>query len=73
MIGYKKVHCLLWPFVFIWNLVAYIVMLTGRLIAVILGLVLLLVGVILSFTLVGACVGVPLAVLGLLMVIRGLW
>jgi len=73
MIDYKKTHWLLWPFAFVWNLVAYILMLTGRFTAVILGLVFIIVGVVLSVTVVGACVGVPLALLGLLLAIRGLW
>lgn len=73
MIDYKKTHWLLWPFVFIWNLVAYILMLTGRFTAVVLGLVLIIAGVVLSLTVVGACLGIPLAGLGLLLVVRGLW
>ena len=70
MISYKKTHWLLWPFVFIWNLVAYILQLTGRFVAVILGLVLIVLGVLLSMTVVGAILGVPLAVIGLLLVVR---
>ena len=73
MINYKKTHWLLWPFAFVWNLVAYILMLTGRFTAVVLGLVLILAGVILSLTVVGAIVGIPIALLGLLLTIRGLW
>ena len=37
MINTKKIHWLLWPFAWLWNLIAWIVSLTGRLIAVILG------------------------------------
>jgi multisubunit Na+/H+ antiporter MnhC subunit len=73
MIDTKKTHWLLWPFVWIWNLIAYIVMLTGRMVAVILGLVLMLAGVILTITLVGAIAGIPLCIIGVLLVIRGLW
>ncbi len=73
MIDYKKTHWLLWPFVWLWNLVATIVMLTGRLAAVILGLVWMVVGVVLTITVVGAIVGIPLLVIGLLLVVRGLW
>lgn len=69
----KKTPWYLWPFVALWNLVVYIVSLTGRLVAVILGLVLMLVGAILTFTIVGAIIGIPLAVIGLLLVVRGLW
>jgi multisubunit Na+/H+ antiporter MnhC subunit len=73
MIDYKKTHWLLWPFVWLWNLIAYIVVLTGRLVAVIIGLVLMLVGVILTFTVVGAIAGIPLLIIGVLLVVRGLW
>jgi hypothetical protein len=73
MIDYKKTHWLLWPFVFVWNLVAYILMLTGRFTAVVIGLLLIVAGVLLSFTVVGACLGIPLAGFGLLLIIRGLW
>jgi hypothetical protein len=73
MIDTKKTHWLLWPFVWIWNLIASIVMLTGRMVAVILGLVLLLAGVILTVTIVGAIAGIPLCIIGVLLVVRGLW
>lgn len=69
----KKTPWILWPFVAIWNLVAAIIKLTGRLIAVILGLVLIIVGVVLSLTVVGAIIGIPLAGFGVLLMVRGLW
>ncbi len=73
MINPKNTPWLLRPFVWLWNFIAYIVTLTGRLIAVILGLVFMLVGVILTITLVGGIVGIPLFIIGLLLVVRGLW
>jgi hypothetical protein len=73
MINPKNTHWLLRPFVWLWNLIAYIVTLTGRLVAVILGLALMLVGVILTITVVGAIVGIPLLIIGVLLVVRGLW
>ncbi len=69
----RRVPLLLWPFVAIWNLVIWIVGLTGRLIAAVLGLVLIIVGAILTVTVVGAIVGIPLAIFGLLLILRGLW
>lgn len=62
----------LWPFVLIWRLVVGIVVLAGRFVAVLLGLVLMVVGVLLSLTIAGAIVGIPLGLFGLLLVIRGL-
>jgi hypothetical protein len=73
MIHPKNTHWLLRPFIWLWNLIATIVMLTGRFVAVLIGLVLILVGAILTVTVVGAIAGIPLLVLGVLLVIRGLW
>jgi hypothetical protein len=72
MINPKNTHWLLRPFIWLWNLIATIVMLTGRFVAVLIGLVLILVGAILTMTVVGAIAGIPLLVLGVLLVIRGL-
>jgi hypothetical protein len=69
----KKVPWFAWPFVLVWNFLALMVGLTGRLLAIILGIVLLIVGVIVSFTFIGAIIGIPLAIVGFLLVIRGLF
>jgi len=61
----------LWPFVALWKLLAGIIELTGRLVAAILGLVLMIVGVILTLTIIGAIVGIPLIIFGFLLIIRG--
>ncbi len=63
----------LWPFAAIWNLLAVIVEMTGRLVAMILGIVFVLVGFIVSLTVVGAIIGIPLAVVGLLLLFRGMF
>jgi hypothetical protein len=69
----RRVPLLLWPFKAIWDLVVWIVSLTGRLIAVVLGLVFLLVGGILTATVIGAIIGIPLAIFGFMLIMRGLW
>jgi hypothetical protein len=63
----------LWPFAAIWKLLAVIVELTGRFVAMVLGVVLIIVGVIVSLTIVGAIVGIPLAIIGLLLLFRGMF
>jgi hypothetical protein len=63
----------LWPFVALWRLLATIVGLTGRFVAMVLGLVFILVGVIVSLTVVGAIVGIPMALIGLLLFLKGLF
>jgi hypothetical protein len=66
-----KLPWFVWPFWAIWRLVALIIELTGRLVAAILGLVLMIVGVILTVTVIGAIVGIPLIIFGFLLIIRG--
>ena len=63
----------LWPFVAVWKLVAVIVEMTGRLLAMILGIVLMLVGGLVSLTIIGAIIGIPLAIVGFLLFIRGIF
>ena len=62
----------LWPFAMIWRLLATIVGLTGRFVAMVLGLVFIIVGVIVSLTVVGAIVGIPMAIIGLLLFLKGM-
>ncbi len=64
---------ILWPFVAIWRLVALIIEMTGRLVAAVLGLVLMIVGVIATLTVIGAIVGIPLIIFGFLLMIRGIF
>lgn len=63
----------LWPFAAIWKLLAVIVEMTGRFVAMVLGILLILVGVLVSLTIIGAIVGVPLAIIGLLLLLRGIF
>jgi hypothetical protein len=47
--------------------------LTGRFVAMVLGLVFIVVGVIVSLTLIGAIIGIPMAVIGLLLFLKGIF
>jgi hypothetical protein len=67
----RRTPWFLMPFVAIWRLVTGIIELTGRLVAAIIGLLLMIVGVILSLTVIGAIVGIPLIIFGFLLVVRG--
>ncbi len=69
----RRTPWILWPFVALWRLIAMIVEFTGRIIAVVLGAALMIVGIVVSLTVIGAIVGIPLAILGLLMIVRGLF
>jgi hypothetical protein len=61
------------PFQLLWKLVSRLLSLTGRLLAGIVGLVCLVIGVLLSLTVIGAIIGVPLLVLGVLLIVRCLF
>lgn len=69
----RKTHWILWPFVVLWRLVATILKLAGRFVAILLGVVLIFVGAILIVTIVGAIIGIPLMILGFLLTIRGIF
>jgi len=69
----KHIPWYLWPFAALWKLLAVIVEMTGRFVAMVLGLVLIVVGVIVSLTIVGAIIGIPLAFVGLLLLLRGIF
>lgn len=69
----RRIPWYLWPFAAIWKLLAVIVEMTGRLIAMILGIVLMIVGALVSLTVIGAIVGIPLAMIGLLLFLKGVF
>lgn len=64
---------LLWPFAAVWSLLGFLLRLTGRLVGVLLGLVLMIAGLALTLTLIAAPVGIPFAVLGLLVLLRSVF
>ena len=63
----------LWPCVALWNLLAFVLALSGRLVAALVGLVLMIVGFILTATVIAAPVGIPLIILGLLLLLRSVF
>jgi hypothetical protein len=71
--GNSCLSCLLWPFAALWRLTTLVLELTGRLIVIVLGVVAMILGVIVCLTVVGAVVGIPLILFGLVLVARGLF
>jgi len=69
----KKVPWFLWPFVVVWDLLALVLNITGRVLAAILGVGLMVVGIALTMTVAGAPVGIPFAILGFLLMIRSIF
>ena len=64
---------ILWPFVAMWDLLTGILKLTGRVIAALIGVVLMIAGIAVSLTIVGAIVGIPLIIFGFMLTVRGLF
>jgi hypothetical protein len=69
----KRTPWIFWPFVALWRLVTGILALTGRLIAAVLGLVLMVVGLVVSLTIIGAVVGIPLIIFGFMLMLRSIF
>lgn len=66
-------NILLFPFRAIWWLISLAFNLTGRLIGVIIGILLMAVGLAMAATFFLAILGIPLAILGLLLVVKSLF
>jgi hypothetical protein len=73
MMKMENTPCLLWPFAALWRLVTGVLKLTGRVLGVVVGFILLVAGVVISLTVIGAVVGIPLALVGFLLIIRSLF
>jgi hypothetical protein len=63
----------LWPFHAVWRLVTFILNATGRLVCGVIGVALMVVGTVLTLTIVAAPIGVPLILLGVLLLARALF
>lgn len=73
MVTKKTGSWFLWPFKAVWNLLALVLNMTGRVLAGVLGVGLMIVGIALTMTVAGAPVGIPLAIVGFLLIIRSIF
>jgi len=69
----RPVSCLAWPFVALWGLLSTILNLTGRLVAGVLGLALMIVGIVLTVLVITSPIGIPLIAFGLLLIVRSIF
>ena len=69
----QKVPWFVWAFARLWGLLAAIIKLTGRLLGAVLALGIMAVGIILSVTLIAAPLGIPLFILGFLLMLRSVF
>jgi len=65
-----RVPILLWPFYLVWRMVSLVLEAVGRIACVVIGFALLAVGIAVSLTVIGAPLGVPLAAIGTLLLLR---
>ena len=66
----RRVPWILWPFYALWRLLTFILEATGRLVLGVLGIALMVVGLVISLTIIGAPLGIPIAILGFLLLLR---
>ena len=67
------VPILLWPFYAIWRFLTFVLELIGRLLSALIGIGLMIAGVTITLSIVGAPVGIPLASLGFLLLVRAVF
>jgi hypothetical protein len=67
------VPLLLWPFYAIWRLLTFVVELVGRLLCAMVGIGLMIAGVTITLSIIGAPVGIPLASIGFLLLVRSIF
>ena len=69
----SNVPILLWPFYAIWRILTFVLGVVGRVVCILLGIALMIGGVAITLSVVGAPLGIPLASLGFLFLIRALF
>ena len=69
----NNVPILLWPFYATWRLLTFILELVGRLLCVGLGIAMMVAGVAITLSVIGAPLGIPLAALGFLLLVRAIF
>ena len=69
----RDVPILLWPFYAIWRLLTFIVEMVGRLICALIGLALMAAGTAITITVLAAPIGIPIAAVGFLLLVRAVF
>ena len=69
----RKIPWILWPFYAIWRILTFILELTSRIIAAVIALALMAAGVSITLSVIGAPLGIPIAIFGFLLLVRALF
>ena len=67
------VPILLWPFYAIWRFLTFVLEIIGRLLCALLGIGLMVGGVAITLSIIGAPLGIPLASIGFLLLVRAIF
>ena len=70
---HRPVPWILWPIKVVWDLLTFILRLSGRFVGALFGLVLMIIGFVLTVVVILAPVGIPLIILGFLLLLRSLF
>lgn len=71
--AFRNTPVIFWPVVAVWMIITKLVELTGILIALLVGFILMVAGVALSATVIGAVVGIPLLFIGVMITLRAIY
>jgi len=69
----RDVPLLLWPFYAIWRLLTFVVEMVGRLICALIGLAFMAAGTAITITILAAPIGIPIAAVGFLLLVRAVF
>jgi len=69
----RDVPILLWPLYAIWRLLTFVVEMVGRLICALIGLALMAAGTAITITVLAAPIGIPIAAVGFLLLVRAVF
>jgi len=69
----SRVPILLWPFYAIWRLLTFILNIIGRVLCALVGIAMMIAGVAIALSVVGAPVGIALTALGFLLLVRAIF
>jgi hypothetical protein len=69
----RRTPFLLLPFVWLWRLLGLVITVTSRIVCALLGLLVMVAGVVMTMTVFAAPLGIPISVLGFLLLVRALF
>jgi hypothetical protein len=69
----RDVPILLWPFYALWRLLTFVLEVVGRLLCALIGLALMAAGTAITITVLAAPVGIPIAAVGFLLLVRAIF